>query len=156
MAQSEQLSPADRLAVFLRGLGAYFFQAIFVAWVGVFLISLFLGAGVAWLNEKVADALFSESIYPGVIVVGLLIGYAVNKFLRSKFVLWLWIVSILPILYDFYCFRHSGWRDTFNYLFLRRNCGECIEPFFTVAPFYGSVAYSLGAWAALKRNSRRF
>jgi hypothetical protein len=155
MVYAKEQIPGDELPQWLRSSGAYFLHVV-LACIGVFLISIFLGAGVGWLNEKLADAIFTESFYPGVIVVGLLVGYAANKFLQSKFVLWFWILPAILILWDFYDFRHIyGWRGTFNYLFLRKNCDDCVESLLMVAPFYGSIAYSLGAWAALKLNSRR-
>lgn len=150
MAYSKTLKPEDELPKWLPKLGAYFLHIV-LAWIGILAISLFLGAGVSWLNDNLAGAIFFESPYPGEIVLGLLIGYAANKVLRSRFVLWFWVLPTLPILDEFY---GSPWRDTFHYLFVAR-CTNCIEQLFIVAPFYGSIAYSLGAWVALKQNSRR-
>ncbi len=135
----------------LRACGFYLIHAV-IAGVVVFLVSMFLGAGVEALNHKVGDLLFWAPIFPGEIILGFFAGFAVNKFLRSGSAKWVWIFPALWLLSDFpSSIRSTGWSYTLNYLFGGK-CSDCVEVAFLVAPFYASTAYSLGAWAALERK----
>lgn len=137
----------------LRACGFYLIHAV-IAGIAVFLVTTFLGAGVGRLDTKVADVLFGGPIFLPYIVVGAVTGFFINGAVRSKSAKWAWMIPFLPILYDFHSFENLGWKFTFTYLFGPKQ-GAGIEQLFTIAPFYGAVAYSVGAWAALRRKAIR-
>ena len=134
----------------LRNCALYFVHAV-VAGIGVFLTSMFLGAGVESLNQKFGDSLFSAPIFPAEILLGFILGFAINRFLKSNSAKWAWILPAVWLFSDFpSSVGDTGWSYTLSYLFVGK-CSDCVEVTFLVAPFYGSMAYSLGAWIALKR-----
>jgi hypothetical protein len=140
------------LTRWLRACGFYLIHAV-IAGIAVFLVSVFIGAGVEALNRRISNLLFWAPIFPSEIILGLVAGFAVTKSLRSESAKWVWIFPALWLLSDFpSSIRNTGWSYTLNYLF-RGKCSDCVEVAFLVAPFYGSVAYSVGAWIALKRRT---
>jgi|GEM_PF-5155417 len=139
------------VAQFTRSGGLYLVH-VFIGTAAVFLITTFIGAGITHLSEKMADRAFGGPAFLAYIVFGFFGGLFINRHLRSDSAKWAWIPWTLVILFDFYSYRKFGWEFTFSYLFGPPE-GAGVEQVFTVAPFYSSIAYSLGAWAALWRPS---
>ena len=133
----------------LRPAGLFILHAL-IGTVAVFLVAIFLAAVVGHFDDSIANV-FVRPVFPGEILLGFFIGFTINRILLSKSAKWIWIFPALGILFDFYSFRSEGWKSTFDYLF-GTQCGDCVEQVFTVAPFYGAFAYSLGAWLALRRR----
>lgn len=135
----------------LRTCAFYSIHAV-IAGIAVFLVSMFIGAGIEALNHGAGNLLFWAPVFPGQIILGFFAGFAVNKYLQSRSATWVWILPALWLLSDFpSSIRNTGWIYTLGYLFGGK-CSDCVEVVFLVAPFYGSIAYSLGAWVALKRK----
>lgn len=127
---------------------------VIIATVAVLLVAFCLGAFVAHFAENIADSLFGSPIFPAEIVLGLVVGFFVNRQLLSKSALWVWILPALWLLSDIpSSVKETGWSYTWNYLFWGK-CADCVEQTILVAPFYTSLAYSLGAWIALKKIPR--
>lgn len=133
-----------------RKVGIYFVHVI-IANAGVWAAALLLGV----ISEKivgsgVTDQILARPIFPLHIVLGFLAGFLVNGRLQSKSALWAWIPTVaLLSTYFLPSERIGGLGSTATYLF-GKNCSDCLEQFLVVSPFYASVAYSIGAWLALK------
>lgn len=156
MAYSKTLKPEDELPKWLPKLGAYLLH-LFLASIGVFFISVFLGAGLEKLNvsETVLDSIFLWGpAFPGAATLGFLVGFGVNRLLRSKSAKWAWIPFVAWGLAGIYVNNPLGPVEGIKYLF-GTTCVECADQMFVVMPLVTSIAYSLGAWLALKRNSHR-
>lgn len=153
--KAEEEHTGNELMYWLKAFGLYLVHVL-IGTIGVFLVTVFLGAGAEHLLNAEAggafDAFWGGSVFLPFIILGFLAGFFINRRLQSKSAKWAWIIPTFPIVYDFYSFTNLGWESTFIYLFAPKHGGG-IEQFVTVAPFYGSIAYSLGAWLALKRRS---
>lgn len=153
----QELSPADKFAMRLRGFGACLFQAIFVAWIGVFLVSMLLVAGFekAGVSETILNFAFLWGpAFPGEAILGFLMGFWVNRFLRSKSAQWVWLPAVALAIWGIFSFRPLGAAYGAKYLF-GTTCVACADQLLVVIPLVSSIAYSLGTWVALKRNLAR-
>lgn len=134
--------------------GLVYLLHVAVSTVGVFLCSMVVGAVLEQTStSRLGDLIFTRPPYIGVAVLGLLIGFLMNRRLHSVSAAWVWIfpffvflTEILPEL------RMGDFSGVINYL-LARGCGGCMDQLLIISPFVGSAAYSLGAWAALREVS---
>lgn len=135
----------------LKFAGIYALHAV-IAGVAVFLVSTFLGAGVDALNYNVGNLIFWAPIFPSEIILGFFAGLKVNKFLRSRSAEWAWVLPAVFLISDLPSqVRDTGWNYTLSYLFAGK-CADCVEVAILVAPLYASIAYSVGAFVALRRS----
>lgn len=156
MAYSKQPNPGDELPQWLRRFGTFLLHVILIG-IDAFVISLFLAVGLEKLNlsERVIDFIFLWGpAFPGESILGFLIGFWVNRFLQSKSAKWAWIPFAVFALWGIYSFKPLGAAYGVRYLF-GTACVQCADQLLVVNPFVASIAYSLGAWATLKRNSYR-
>jgi len=131
-------------------IGTYVLHAL-VASVIVFLTSMLFGVILGeLLGAELGDRIFARPIYPGEIVCGFLAGLVLNRRSQSKSAAWVWIpTATLLSTYFLPSERTDGFASTAAYLF-GPHCGDCFEQVVMVSPFYASVAYSIGAWVALR------
>lgn len=149
----KELNTNGTLIRWLRACGFYLIHVL-IAGVAVFLVSILLSAGVEALNYNVGNALFWAPVFPGEIILGFFAGFAVNNVMRSKSAKWAWVLPALWLILDLPSqVRATGWNYTLPYLFAGK-CADCVEVAILVAPLYASIAYSLGALAALRRGGR--
>jgi len=134
----------------LKGIGFYGIHVL-ISTVAVFLVAVFLGAGIEhFINARIGDALFAGPVFPVEIGLGLLSGFFINKHLQCKSAKWAWVpFAAIVVLSDFP--GKEGWGYTLKYLF-GTQCGDCVEQLITIGPLYSSIAYSIGAWAGMKRS----
>jgi hypothetical protein len=124
-----------------------------VAAVGVLLISVLMGAILEKaLTSGLIDPLFNRPACPIQIAIGFTIGLLFNRHMRSRSAIFAWIPAALCLLVDVRAYMQIGGLHYLGDHLFGTNCGECIERFFVVSPFYASVAYSVGAWLALKTS----
>ena len=141
--------PVGNFVRLSRGFGFYLLHLIATG-VTTFLAAMFLAACIGAVNQRVGDLLFGAPVFLGEIILGFCSGFMINRFLGSSSARWIWIVPALLLLADFPSFvRSSSLNYTLQYFFAGK-CSDCVEVMLMVAPFYGSIAYSLGAWAALR------
>lgn len=148
----------------LRAVVVYVVRAL-VASVGIVSASFILGLWLHRLSDSAAWRLalrliFEEPYFPFSNLVGLCCGYLVNRRLQSRSAAWVWVLPAIwlaCVIADQIRYAYPGqdlWQDVWNNFF-GGGCGfECIGQLIATAPFYSSVAYSLGAWVALSKSKR--
>jgi hypothetical protein len=100
----------------------------------------------------------AEPYFPAFIVAGLALGALSTYLLRTRVGAWVWVLPFILLLWNIIPWNVDSdrfyWRDVWNAYF-SRDCSnsECLYEFFVTAPFYASVAYSLG-WLAGRLRSR--
>jgi len=136
-----------------RHLGETFVVIVFVG------IGSILGLALFAARLQMLLPMFAGPFYLFFVLVGLGLGYFINHRKSSKAALWVWI---LPTIWA-YC---SATRDLssgihtgesvlgyiWNTLILGNHELALISQWTIGAPFFGSVAYSFGAWLAIRRN----
>jgi hypothetical protein len=101
-----------------------------------------------------------DSPFLGEIALGLILGFTINLLLRSKSAKWAWTLPLAwflllvatngPVYPPQDTFLHVIWRDYFGF----QPADEGFVQFVATVPLLGSIAYSLGAWLALRRLRR--
>lgn len=128
-----------------------------IAWPGLWLATALLAA---ILDRTAVDYLFdtpsSAPYFAGYWVVGLLVGYWLNRMERASAAQWVWLPPLVLLAWAFrsdYLSLSGGWLNTWGSYFTK-NCtrSECLGEAFATIPFYTCVAYSLGAWWARRRG----
>jgi hypothetical protein len=76
-------------------------------------------------------------------------GVLSHRYSLSRSALWVWVFPAVILLWNVFTWRNGGfrpyWPDVWNNYF-GSDCGssECAYEFFVTAPFYTSLAYTLG------------
>lgn len=142
-------SPRTRHTLW-TGIGIYVLH-ILVGSVGVFIVGLLLAVALESVSSpSVEGAVFEGPVFFGQIGLGFLAGFFLNRHLRSKSGVWTWVLpavwpgSAIPSAFGS-LYGPNGW----GVLFGTKCRPDCLDQLITVCPFYASVAYSLGSWAAL-------
>lgn len=113
------------------------------------------------------DLGLSEPYFALPILVALYLGYRLNRD-GGRLASWIWVPALLWLGYDIWSWREMalslasgpngmpGYGSWSNVLanFFGHACGGCGNEWFDTAPFYTSVAYSLGAWVRRRRMLR--
>lgn len=147
-ALAQRTLPSN-LAKLSRGCGFYLLHLVAIG-ITTFLLAMFVAACIGAVNQRVGDFLFEAPLFPGEIILGFCSGFVVDRFLGSSSAKWTWVVPALLLLSDFLSSIHGSSMSSTSQYFFAGKCSDCVEVMFMVAPFYTSIAYSLGAWAALK------
>lgn len=136
----------------LRKSGIYLVHFL-IGGVGVFLVGILLAAVLDVVSSpSVSNAVFGGPVFFGDIGLGFLAGFTLNRKLRSKSAMWVWVlpavwlIAAIPSAFGS-PYGPNGW----GVLFGTKCGGDCLDQLLTVCPFYGSVAYSLGSRAGLGR-----
>jgi hypothetical protein len=92
---------------------------------------------------------------PVYVAVGVVVGFFVNRVLRHRSSLWVWIPPLLLFVdifqNDVASFGvHAALRDNFGF----PPTGG-IEAVIATCPLYSAIAYSLGSWVGLRRSRSR-
>jgi hypothetical protein len=109
--------------------------------------------------QKVTNAPLDPP-FLGEMVIALVLGLALNRWLESKSAKWAWILPLAWLVFLIIgerprnplegTFFHATWNNFFS-----MDPGEeGLAAMFGTAPFYSSIAYSIGAWLALKAQRR--
>jgi hypothetical protein len=112
------------------------------------------------LRKVLGDAVghrifFVDPVYPLHISLGFLTGLLLNRYLRSKSAVFVWLLGAIPLGIDLHAvFELGGVGEVGRYVSLT-NCDPCLDQFFALCPFYISVAYSIGAWIGLRHPTER-
>jgi hypothetical protein len=123
--------------------------------VGAFVASILIGALLTpVLGGPIADRIFVHSppIYPVQIAFGFTTGLLLNRLLRSRSALLVWILGATLLYWGSSAAVHGGLR-LYDYL-LGRGIAARSDQLFSIAPFEISVAYSAGALLGLKWAAR--
>ncbi|HXR97686.1 MAG TPA: hypothetical protein VN709_07565 [Terriglobales bacterium] len=131
-----------------------------IAWPGVTIGALVLGAlpnrlGLIWLFGIPNGAPF----FVGWLGAGAVLGYVMNSKDRTRAAYLTFIPALAMLLTDLPGTLHmsvdGGWAGVWTAYF-SKNCSssECLNELLMTAPLYACAAYSLAAWAALRRDRR--
>lgn len=132
----------EKIGIYLLHCGA--------ATIGVFVAALLLDLVLGRIfSSRLADQLFTAPVYVLQISVGLICGFLVNRGFHSRSAILAWLPAALWLLWDVDAYMQIGGMSYVRGHLFGTDCGECIEPFFVVSPFYASLAYSAGAWISL-------
>lgn len=128
-----------------------------IAWPGLWLGTGLLGLA---LEHSRAGHLFdlpgSAPLFAGYWVVGALSGYWINRCGRSRAALWVWLPPLAVLAVSFwseYRTLSGGWPDA-SAAFFSSDCSssECLGELLFTSPAVTCIAYSAGAWWALRRR----
>lgn len=137
----------------LKDAGFYVLHVL-IGTVAVFLVAVTaLEIIEQFINPKLVDRLLVGSGFPAQVVTGFVMGFVLNRYLQCKSAKWTWVVPAAGLLLYFpgYVTSQQGWGGAVSYIF-GTNCGDCVEQIMTAGVLYGSITYSLGAWAAVKKS----
>src|ERR1700730_5136764 len=101
------------------------------------------------LVEQPVYFLLNEPYFITPIVAGFILGKFSSRFFRSASAAWVWVVPMTILVGSVATWKTGGfspyWRDVWNNYF-GSQCGssECAYEWLVTAPFYTSVAYTLG------------
>lgn len=127
--------------------GAYIIHT-FVATVGVLTVGLLVGYLLAY--TPIAFMFSRPPVYTGYLLIGVFLGFLVNRAFRSRLATWTWVLPLIwLVIWTCDAARWNGFRYALGY-YLGGQCGGCAEVFFVTCPLNCAVAYSLGAWGGLK------
>lgn len=111
---------------------------------------------------------FATAYNPFLWVSGILLGLLINRFAHHRSAYWAGTLALLlmfaVMVWDISIYKRSGyygalthghyWRYEFGQLFSRGDAScsdsECLGKLFITVPVVASVAYSIGAWLALR------
>ena len=140
----------------VRHLGEGFVGLVVVVFVAV--LGSILGLTVYSTRLQILLPLFAGPFYFFFILVGLGLGYVVNRRQRSMAAPWAWILPTIWSAYvaarDISSGIHRGESVSdyiWNTLILANHELALISQWMIGAPFFSSVAYSFGAWLAIRR-----
>ncbi len=135
----------------------------------IFAIMLDWLASAIFPTVGIRRALSLGIVYnPFLWVFGMLLGLLVNRFTRHRSACWVGAVALLfmfaVMVWDISIFKRSGyyatlthghyWKYELGQLFSRNDAScsdsECLGKLFVTFPVVASIAYSIGAWLALR------
>src|ERR1700733_11574386 len=91
----------------------------------------------------------NEPYFLAPIVAGFTFGFIGRRYFQSKIGAWVWVLPAAFLLIGISTWKNGGflpyWRDVWNNYF-GSQCGayECLYEWLLTAPFYTSVAYTIG------------
>jgi hypothetical protein len=133
-----------------RALGLLHFFLAYVSFVVGLLASLLL----AWIPGT--SRLSDEPFWLPEILAGLCLGFFCYRRVRSKIAFAVWIFPATFLAWSaIYWHRTMSVYDSTWDTYFGSQCGgsECLYELFLTAPFYSSLAYSVGATFGLNRQS---
>lgn len=146
-------SAAYMFNALIRYLGETFVVIMFVG------IGSLLGLALYATRLQILLPLFAGPFYLFFGLVGLGLGYVINRCKCSKGALWVWILPTIwaccAAMRDLSDGIHKGesvLAYIWNTLILGNHELALISQWMIAAPFIGSVAYSFGAWLAIRRT----
>lgn len=130
-----------------------FIQHAIIATVGVSSVAFIV---ILWVS-KVGELLARwQPAFLGTLIAylatGIALGYLVNGKLPSKFAVWVWVPSLLWLLFLMHDYAgpvgawHAMW---INFFTDRSDSSEGLYELFGTWPFFGSLGYGVGAWLGL-------
>jgi hypothetical protein len=139
----------------VRHLGEVFVALVIVVFVAV--LGSIIGLKLYGRLDRLVP-FFAGPTYLFFILAGLGLGYAVNRRQRSRAALWVWILptiwSVYEVALDMGSGIHHGesvWDYIWNILIFANRELAYIGQWVIGAPFFSAVAYSFGAWLAIRR-----
>lgn len=110
-----------------------------------------LGAlGETVFGAPTADRVFGGPVFIGPVAFGLIAGVLMNMQWRTRVALLAWIPAACWFGWGFKSYVELGGIHYVVHNLLGTGCGGCFEQMLVVCPFYISLAYSAGAWLALR------
>jgi hypothetical protein len=100
-----------------------------------------------------------EPYFLAPILAGFVLGGLSHRFFGTRAAAWVWVPPAVVLLWNIFTWKNGGyrpyWPDVWHNYF-GSDCGgsECLYELFVTAPFYTSVAYSLG-WIIKHLTDRR-
>ena len=86
------------------------------------------------------------------VLAAFVFGLVSHRYSRSLSAMWVWVLPLIIFVWNLFTWKNGGfrpyWPDVWNNYF-GSDCGssECLYELFVTAPFYTSLAYTLG-WLA--------
>ncbi len=141
-----------------------------IAILGTLLVAIVLGwpVGAIFSRFGMRRFLFAMPYNPFLWISGALLGLFVNRFARNRSACWVGAIALVYMfaimVWDISIFRRSDyyatlthghyWKYEFGQLFSPDNAtcsaSECLGQLLVTFPVVASVAYSIGAWLALR------
>jgi len=139
-----------RCGIFLVHLVAGTYGSMAAAAALVYLLFPYVRLLRTGLEFKEFNRVLSVPYFPLQILVGLAIGYFLQRRFPSTAAQWVWVFPLVTLSYRFISFHPSVLEPAFVSRashFFGRKCRppDCFEQFRYTAPFYTAVAYSLAA-----------
>jgi hypothetical protein len=112
-------------------------------------------SGGNWVDHIADQPLLrvvGEPYFAFPVIAGFLLGVLSHRFFRSSSAAWVWVLPTIILVWNLFTWRNGGyrayWPDVWDNYF-GSHCGssECLYEVFVTAPFYTSLAYTLG-WIA--------
>jgi hypothetical protein len=106
------------------------------------------------VDQRVFRVLVDNPYFLGPIVVAFALGILSHRVWKTKSALWVWLLPTIVLVWNVLTWKsyttRSNWADAWANYF-GSDCGgsECLYEVFVTAPFYTSIAYSLG-WIAMR------
>jgi hypothetical protein len=97
--------------------------------------------------------------FVGPILMAFVLGWTSRRYLDSRAAAWVWVLPALALVWNLMTWKSYSplghWADV-EANFFTTNCGDsdCLYELFVTAPFYTSIAYSLGRLATTLRIAR--
>jgi hypothetical protein len=104
--------------------------------------------------NKAADYLSFAPAFPGPLIFGLVLGikHAKQNKDHPRFLYWLWIAPLVLLIIGHLCPGGTSQIDLFRSEFTNDTDDEGLTQLFIMSPMVGSIGYSLGRLAVLRRN----
>jgi len=83
------------------------------------------------------------------VITAFALGILSHRYFRSSSAVWVWVLPAIILVWNLFTWKTGGfhpyWPDVWNNYF-GSDCGssECVYELFVTAPFYTSLAYTLG------------
>jgi hypothetical protein len=145
--------PGFAIQVLISTIGAILVGLIAVSIPAIVLAAVTKNTSGGNFADHVAEqpiyVLLNEPYFIAPIAAGFLLGLFRRRFFRSSSAAWVWVVPMVTLIWSVTTWRTGGfrpyWTDVWNNYF-GSQCvsSECAYEWLVTAPFYTSVAYTLG------------
>lgn len=104
------------------------------------------------MGEQPSAHLLDAPYFVGPVIVGLVMGFLLHPWFRSRLGAWVWVLPALILIWNLFTWEPGPYRAYWpdvreNYFSGQCGSSECLYEQFVTCPFYTSVAYALG-WLA--------
>jgi uncharacterized membrane protein YsdA (DUF1294 family) len=160
---------ATSIAIFVaHQLGGTFGVAVFAYLLGISLFQIAGLFGIVHSTRLLHHILTEIPYFPVQIVLGLWFGWVLGMRLRHQSMKYVWILPFLSLAYAVIAVsslkpevgytsvlepQHSALSHYFGWGCQPKD--HCLDQLITTMPFYAALAYSLGAWVALRTVRHR-
>ena len=137
---------------------------------GILLLDVLDGVGLKVPGRLLSFILTETPYFPIQTVLGLFTGWSVARRLGHRMMRWVWVFPLILLGFAMATIKtllpgvtsvllQSGVTQSPGFHYLGAGCrvrDGCLDQLLITMPFYSSVAYSLGAWWAMRNSRERF